>query len=107
MGPEMNWHSFLKQPQTTLLGGGIPWWAALRATIGGDAIGNVTPLRLVASEPAKAMLLGGAPIDGARHIWWNFVSSTKERIEQAKADWRDGRFAKVPGDPEFIPLPDP
>ena len=52
------------------------------------------------------MLLGGAPMDGPRHIWWNFVSSSKERIEQAKADWRDGRFAKVPGDPEFIPLPD-
>ena len=55
---------------------------------------------------AKAMLLGGAPLDGPRHIWWNFVSSSKERIEQAKADWREGRFAMVPGDPEFIPLPD-
>jgi redox-sensitive bicupin YhaK (pirin superfamily) len=55
---------------------------------------------------ARLMLLGGAPLDGPRHIWWNFVSSSKERIEQAKADWRSGRFAKVPGDPEFIPLPD-
>ena len=55
---------------------------------------------------AKLMLLGGAPLDGPRHIWWNVVSSSKERIEQAKADWRDGRFAKVPGDPEFIPLPE-
>ena len=55
---------------------------------------------------AKLMLLGGAPLDGPRHIWWNFESSSKERIEQAKADWRDGRFAKVPGDPEFIPLPE-
>jgi redox-sensitive bicupin YhaK (pirin superfamily) len=55
---------------------------------------------------AKVMLLGGATMDGPRHIWWNFASSTKERIEQAKADWRDGRFAMVPGDPEFIPLPD-
>ncbi len=54
---------------------------------------------------AKAMLLGGAAMDGPRHIWWNFVSSSKERVEKAKADWRDGRFAKVPGDPEFIPLP--
>jgi redox-sensitive bicupin YhaK (pirin superfamily) len=52
------------------------------------------------------MLLGGAPMDGPRHIWWNFVSSSKERIEKAKADWKEGRFAKVPGDPEFIPLPD-
>ncbi|MBS0224623.1 MAG: pirin family protein [Proteobacteria bacterium] len=55
---------------------------------------------------AKLMLLGGAPLDGPRHIWWNFVSSSKERIERAKADWKEGRFAKVPGDPEFIPLPD-
>ena len=55
---------------------------------------------------AKAMLLGGAPLDGPRHIWWNFVSSSKERIERAKADWKGGRFGKVPGDDEFIPLPD-
>jgi redox-sensitive bicupin YhaK (pirin superfamily) len=55
---------------------------------------------------AKLMLLGGVPMDGPRHIWWNFVSSSKERIEKAKADWKEGRFAKVPGDSEFIPLPD-
>lgn len=55
---------------------------------------------------AKAMLLGGAAMDGPRHIWWNFVSSSKERIEKAKADWREQRFGKVPGDPEFLPLPD-
>ena len=65
------------------------------------------PVEIVAGvEGAKLMLLGGAPIDGPRHIWWNFVSSSKERIEKAKADWRDGRFARVPGDTEFIPLPD-
>jgi len=52
------------------------------------------------------MLLGGAPLDGPRHIWWNFVSSSPERIEQAKRDWQEGRFPKVPGDAEeFIPLP--
>jgi redox-sensitive bicupin YhaK (pirin superfamily) len=55
---------------------------------------------------AKAMLLGGAALDGPRHIWWNFVSSSKERIEKAKVDWKEGRFGKVPGDDEFIPLPD-
>jgi redox-sensitive bicupin YhaK (pirin superfamily) len=60
-----------------------------------------------ASGPARVMLLGGAPLDGERHIWWNFVSSTKERIERAKDDWRSGRFGKVPGDEkEFIPLPE-
>lgn len=54
----------------------------------------------------RVMLLGGATMDGPRHIWWNFVSSDKERIEQAKQDWREGKFAAVPGETEFIPLPD-
>jgi hypothetical protein len=61
---------------------------------------------LAGPQGARLMLLGGAPIEGPRHIWWNFVSSSKERIEKAKADWKEGRFAKVPGDSEFIPLPD-
>ncbi len=61
---------------------------------------------LRAHEASRLMLFGGAPLDGERHLWWNFVASTRERIEQAKADWRDGRFPKVPGDEdEFIPLP--
>jgi redox-sensitive bicupin YhaK (pirin superfamily) len=60
-----------------------------------------------AVSPARLMLLGGAPMDGPRHIWWNFVSSRPERIEQAKADWARGRFDSVPGDTEFIPLPGP
>jgi redox-sensitive bicupin YhaK (pirin superfamily) len=52
-------------------------------------------------------ILGGAALEGPRHIWWNFVSSRKDRIEQAKADWKAARFAIVPGDEvEFIPLPD-
>jgi len=52
------------------------------------------------------MLLGGAPMDGPRHIWWNFVASAPERIERAKADWKAGRFAAVPGETETIPLPE-
>jgi hypothetical protein len=63
------------------------------------------PITLTALECARVMLLGGAPLEGPRHLWWNFVSSSSERIEQAKADWRDGRFASVPGDSQFIPLP--
>lgn len=56
---------------------------------------------------ARFMLLGGAAMDGPRHIWWNFVSSRKERIDQAKQDWKAGRFGLVPGDDQdFIPLPD-
>jgi redox-sensitive bicupin YhaK (pirin superfamily) len=54
---------------------------------------------------ARLMLLGGAALEGPRYIWWNFVSSRKERIEQAKEDWKTGRFAPVPNETEFIPLP--
>jgi redox-sensitive bicupin YhaK (pirin superfamily) len=58
-------------------------------------------------EGARLLLLGGAVMDGPRFIFWNFVASSRERIEQAKADWKAGRFEKVPGDEhEFIPLPE-
>jgi len=67
--------------------------------------GAAVTLRAVSD--ARIALIGGAPIDGERHIFWNFVSSSRTRIEQAKRDWREGRFARVPGDEqEFIPLPD-
>ncbi|HEX7316834.1 MAG TPA: pirin family protein [Pyrinomonadaceae bacterium] len=62
-------------------------------------------LRCASAVAARLMLLGGAPLEGKRHIWWNFVSSSPERIEQAKEDWREGRFAHVPGETERIPLP--
>lgn len=63
-------------------------------------------VRVTSARGADAMLLGGAPLEGERHIYWNFVSSSLERIERAKADWQAGRFGKVPGDEhEFIPLP--
>jgi redox-sensitive bicupin YhaK (pirin superfamily) len=62
--------------------------------------------RLRARTPLKAMLLGGEPLDGPRTVWWNFVSSSKNRIEQAKRDWAEGRFGGVAGDDEFIPLPE-
>jgi redox-sensitive bicupin YhaK (pirin superfamily) len=55
---------------------------------------------------AHVMLCGGAPMDGPRHVWWNFVSSSRERINQAKEDWAAGRFILPPDDSgEFIPLP--
>lgn len=64
-------------------------------------------ISVLALSNARLMLLGGEPMDGPRHIWWNFVSSSKDRIEAAKADWQARRFALVPGDEkEFIPLPD-
>ena len=64
------------------------------------------PITIRADDSARVILLGGAALDGPRHLWWNFVSTSKERIEQAKQDWLNGRFAKIPGDEEeFIPLP--
>jgi redox-sensitive bicupin YhaK (pirin superfamily) len=63
---------------------------------------------LYADAPARVMLLGGAALDGERHIWWNFVSSSKDRIERAKQEWQSGKFGLIPGDDkEFIPLPEP
>ncbi len=59
-----------------------------------------------AMDDSICMLLGGAALDGKRHLWWNFVSSSLERIEQAKADWQAGRFGAVPGETEFIRLPE-
>jgi redox-sensitive bicupin YhaK (pirin superfamily) len=53
----------------------------------------------------RMMFLGGAALEGPRYIWWNFVHSSKERIEQAKEDWKTGRFKQVPDETEFIPLP--
>ena len=61
---------------------------------------------VTASEGARILVLGGEPVDGPRHIWWNFVSSSSGRIAQAKADWKAGRFPQVPGETEFTPLPE-
>jgi len=88
--------------------------AAGRVRLGSSEYGEGTLLVLPtgameigSSDGARVMLLGGAPLDGDRHIYWNFVSSSLERIERAKSEWREGRFGKVVGDEqEFIPLPD-
>jgi len=63
-------------------------------------------ITIKAASAARFVLFGGEPLDSPRHLWWNFVSSSSERIEQAKSDWKNGRFAPVPGDSEFIPLPE-
>lgn len=64
-------------------------------------------ISILAESNARLMLLGGEPMDGPRHIWWNFVSSSQDRIDAAKNDWRERRFDIVPGDEsEFIPLPE-
>lgn len=59
-----------------------------------------------ATADARLMLFGGQPLDGERHVWWNFVSSSREKIEAAKQAWRDGRFPKVAGDDGYMPLPE-
>jgi len=65
------------------------------------------PVLVNAAEDARLMLFGGDPMEGPRYIWWNFVSSRPERIEQAKQEWARGKFDTVPGDEaEFIPLPE-
>ena len=63
-------------------------------------------VELHAAGACRCMVLGGEPADGPRHIWWNFVSSSEARIERARQDWKLGRFAPVPGESEFIPLPE-
>jgi redox-sensitive bicupin YhaK (pirin superfamily) len=81
----------------------------------GDATLEAGELAVLAAEgdvavrapfSATLMLLGGAKMDGPRFIWWNFVSSSRERIERAKADWREDRLGRVPGETERIPLPE-
>lgn len=66
----------------------------------GDAI------TVTAITGTRMMFLGGTALEGPRYIWWNFVSSSRERIEQAKEDWKQARFAPVPDEAEFIPLPE-
>jgi len=67
------------------------------------APGNAIKIRAI--RDTRVMVIGGEPV-GERHIWWNFVAASRARIETAGADWKAGRFDPVPGDDEFIPLPD-
>jgi redox-sensitive bicupin YhaK (pirin superfamily) len=79
-------------------------------TFGSDKLLVFKPgdrITIRARTDTHLVVFGGEPMDGPRHIWWNFVSSRKDRIEQAKAEWTAGHFQKVPGDEiEFIPLPE-
>ncbi|MDH3547443.1 MAG: pirin family protein [Gammaproteobacteria bacterium] len=70
------------------------------AVLADNAVASIS-----ATTAAHVMLCGGAAIAGERIIWWNFVSSSRERLEQAKRDWNEGRFDAVPGEADFIPLP--
>lgn len=83
----------------------------VRADASSFGVGTLVVLKpgvrvdLHAERDARFMLLGGEPMDGHRFVWWNFVASSRERIEQAKEDWRAGRIGQVPGETESIPLP--
>ena len=78
-----------------------------RLAPGAMAVFNPGAAEVRAVAPSRFVLIGGAPVDGERHIWWNFVASSPARIERAKTDWKEGRFGVVPGDErEFIPLPE-
>jgi hypothetical protein len=77
------------------------------------AAGRLTAFRsnasvtITAHADTRLAFLGGASLDGPRHLWWNFVASSKDRIERAKAEWKVDRFGvAVPGETEFIPLPE-
>jgi redox-sensitive bicupin YhaK (pirin superfamily) len=82
--------------------------------LGGQAIGdgvlavlgNGRSGTVQASAAAHIMICGGDTLEGDRIVWWNFVSSSRERLEQAKRDWREGKFDEVPGESDFIPLPE-
>lgn len=89
-----------------VIDGALTWGTlALGATQMAVQAGPSAPL-LIAQQDSRLMLFGGAPLDGERHLWWNFVASSRERIEQAKVEWVARSGAPVPGDEqEFIPLP--
>ncbi|MDM0045839.1 pirin family protein [Variovorax dokdonensis] len=93
---------YVAQGSVTLDGEAVPPYAMVVLPEGG----NAAVLKATADAPVRAVLVGGAALDGPRHMVWNFVSSRRERIAQAGADWEAKRFDKVPGETEFIPLPD-
>ena len=67
---------------------------------------NSSEIKITAANDAHFIILGGPALEEPRYLWWNFVASSKERIEQAKLDWKEGKFGKIPGDDqEFTPLP--
>lgn len=68
--------------------------------------GQAVALRATSGEPVRCMVIGGDPLDGPRHLWWNFVSSSKERIVQAAKAWEAQAMGRVPGETEWIPLPE-
>lgn len=105
-GAELAWPAEHAERGVYVVAGEAQWG---ELALGADRMAVQTGDRTVplrARSDSRMMLFGGAPLDGERHLWWNFVAHSRERIERAKADWAAGRFGTVPGDEEeFIPLP--
>jgi redox-sensitive bicupin YhaK (pirin superfamily) len=106
-GTELEWPSEHVERGLHVIDGEVQWGdltvASQRVAV--QAGEKAAPLR--ATQDSRVMLFGGAPLDGERHLWWNFVASSHERIEEAKQAWAEQRFPRIPGDDqEFIPLPD-
>ena len=107
-GTELEWPSEHIERGVHVIDGEVQWddvtVASQRVAV--QAGEKAAPLR--ATRDSRVMLFGGAPLDGERHLWWNFVASSRERIEEAKLAWAEQRFPRIPGDDqEFIPLPQP
>jgi len=106
-GAELDWPGEHVERGLHVIDGEVQWGdlAVASQRVAVQAGEKAESLR--ATQDSRVMLFGGAPLDGERHLWWNFVASSRERIEEAKQAWAEQRFPRVPGDDqEFIPLPD-
>ncbi len=105
-GAELAWPDEHVERGVHVVEGEVSWGELSVPTAAMAVQTGATAAPLRAEAPSRVMLFGGAPLDGERHLWWNFVASSRERIEQAKADWVAQRFGRVAGDDEeYIPLP--
>ncbi|WNL44816.1 pirin family protein [Dyella sp. BiH032] len=105
-GAELPWPEDHIERGVCVIEGEVQWGGLTVPAANAAVQTGATAPPLTAAVRSRVMLFGGAPLDGERHLWWNFVSSRKERIEQAKLEWQEQRYGKVAGDEdEFIPLP--
>ncbi|SFS01779.1 hypothetical protein SAMN05216570_1560 [Dyella sp. OK004] len=105
-GAELAWPEKHIERGLCVIEGEVSWDGLTVPAAQAAAQTGATAAPIKATKASRVMLFGGAPLDGERHLWWNFVSSRKERIEQAKLEWQEQRYGKVAGDEvEFIPLP--
>jgi redox-sensitive bicupin YhaK (pirin superfamily) len=105
-GAELEWPPEHVERGLCVIDGEVSWDGLAVPAAQAAVQTGPTAAPIKAATASRVMLFGGAPLDGERHLWWNFVSSRKERIEQAKADWTAQRMGTVAGDEgEFIPLP--